>query len=85
MAHVRRSPALLPVAALGHRISSLRWATLLAGLYYATQALAILIPGSAFTDPEFADRLPVGTGVTLNQLIPCATLPPPALGHPAAS
>ena len=48
----------------------MRWATLFAGLYSATQLPAILFPGAAVTDPEFADRLPVVAGVTLNQLVP---------------
>jgi hypothetical protein len=47
-----------------------RWATLFAGFYSATQLPAILFPGAAVTGPEFADRLPAVAGVRLDQLIP---------------
>jgi hypothetical protein len=39
-----------------------------AGLYWATQALALAFPGTTLVDPEFADRLPRIGGATLNQL-----------------
>jgi hypothetical protein len=41
---------------------------LLAGLYWAAQAPAILVPGTALTDPEFAGREPRIAGVPANQL-----------------
>ena len=48
--------------------SSLRWGTLLAGLYWAAQAPAVLLPGAALTDPEFAGREPRVAGIPANQL-----------------
>ena len=48
--------------------SSLRWGTLFAGLYFATQVPALLLPGAALIDPEFADQAPTVAGVRLNQL-----------------
>ncbi len=48
--------------------SSLRWGTLLAGLYWAAQAPAILLPGAALTDPEFAGQEPRVAGIPANQL-----------------
>jgi hypothetical protein len=48
--------------------SALRWGTLLAGLYWAAQAPAILMPGAALTDPEFAGREPRVGGIPANQL-----------------
>lgn len=48
--------------------SSLRWGTLLAGLYWAAQAPAILVPGAALADPEFAGREPRIAGIPANQL-----------------
>lgn len=49
--------------------SALRWGTLFAALYYLTQAPAILFPGTALWDPEFADEQPTVAGITLNVLI----------------
>ncbi len=48
--------------------TSLRWGTLLAGLYWAAQASAILIPRTALADPEFAGREPRIAGIPANQL-----------------
>ncbi|TWP50413.1 acetyltransferase [Lentzea tibetensis] len=59
--------------------SAVRWATLFAGFYSATQVPAILFPGAEFTDPEFADRLPVVAGVQLNQLMPVFAVVAPLL------
>jgi len=42
---------------------------LLTGVYWLAQAGAILVPGAAFVDPEFADRIPVVADIQLNQLI----------------
>ncbi|WP_328456774.1 DUF6640 family protein [Amycolatopsis sp. NBC_00438] len=59
--------------------AAVRWATLFAGFYSATQVPAILFPGTALVDPEFADRLPVVAGVRLNQLIPVFVVLAPLL------
>ena len=48
--------------------SALRWGTLLAGLYWAAQAPAILLPGTALVDPDFAGREPRIAGIPANQL-----------------
>ncbi|WP_434384651.1 DUF6640 family protein [Melittangium boletus] len=43
--------------------------TLLASIYWLTQAGALLFPGTALTDPEFADRVPrIGGVLPFNQL-----------------
>ncbi len=42
---------------------------LLTGVYWLAQAGAILVPGAAFVDPEFADRIPVVADIQPNQLI----------------
>ena len=59
--------------------SSLRWGTLLAGLYWAGQAPAILFPGTALVDPEFAGRDHHIAGVPVNQLTLQAAVLWPAL------
>ena len=44
--------------------------TILAALYWLTQAGSLLFPGTALTDPEFADRVPrIGGVFPLNQLV----------------
>ena len=48
--------------------SALRWGTLLAGLYWAAQAPAILVPGAALADPEYAGKEPRIAGIPANQL-----------------
>jgi hypothetical protein len=48
--------------------SGLRWGTLLAGLYWAAQAPAILVPGAALADPEYAGNEPRIAGIPANQL-----------------
>lgn len=58
---------------------ALRWGTLFAALYYLTQAAAILFPGTALFDPEFADEQPRVAGITLNVLIGQAVLLYPLL------
>ena len=67
--------------------SSLRWGTLLAGLYFATQAPAVLLPGAELVDPEFADRLPVLGGIRINQitLSLLGSMPALALGYKLAA
>lgn len=42
--------------------------------YWVAQTGAILVPGAAVVDPQFADRLPVVAGVQLNQVILDAVL-----------
>ena len=48
--------------------NALRWGTLLAGLYWAAQAPAILVPGAALADPEYAGKEPRIAGIPANQL-----------------
>jgi hypothetical protein len=60
--------------------SSLRWATLFAGLFWGAQAPAILFPGTAFTDPEQAGSQPKVLGVTINQVVGQVVLIYPLLG-----
>jgi hypothetical protein len=60
--------------------TTLRWGTLFAALFWAAQAPAILFPGTAFTDPEFAGQQPRVRGVTVNQLIGQVGLIHPLLG-----
>lgn len=59
--------------------TGLRWGTLLAGLYWAAQAPAILLPGAALADPEHAGREPRVAGVPANQLTMQAAVLWPAL------
>lgn len=54
----------------------MRWGTLLAGLYYATQAPAGLFPGAAPFDPEFADGVPTIAGRKVNQAVGLVVLLP---------
>ncbi len=42
---------------------------MIASLYWVTQALSILFPGTGFFDPEFAADFPVVLGVRPNQAI----------------
>ncbi|EYF00324.1 hypothetical protein [Chondromyces apiculatus] len=43
--------------------------TILASIYWLTQAGSLLFPGTALTDPEFAGRTPyIGGVVPMNQL-----------------
>jgi hypothetical protein len=55
----------------GNRLSRLKLGVLLASLYWVSQGGAILFPGTAFFDPEFADRFPEIAGVTIepNQVV----------------
>jgi len=48
--------------------SALRWGTVLAGLYWAAQAPAVLAPGAALADPEFAHPERRIAGLPANQL-----------------
>ena len=66
-----------------HTPDSLRWGTLFAGLYFATQVPAALFPGADVVDPQFADRLPVVGGVRLNQVLMSlvGSMPALALGY----
>ena len=70
-----------------HTSASLRWGTLFAGLYFATQVPAALFPGAEVVDPEFADRLPVVRGVRLNQVLVSlvGSMPALALGYRLAA
>jgi uncharacterized membrane protein len=51
-----------------------RTAALVAASYWIAQAGAILVPGTATVDPEFAHRLPVVAGVRANQVMVDALL-----------
>lgn len=48
-------------------LASLRAAAWFAAVYWIAQAGSILLPGTAFADPEFADRLPTVAGRTITQ------------------
>jgi len=48
-------------------LPSLRAAAGFAVVYWIAQAGSILIPGTSFADPEFADRLPSVAGLTITQ------------------
>ncbi len=47
----------------------LRLAILADAIYWTAQAGAILFPGTAFVDPEFADRIPRVAGLQPNQVM----------------
>ena len=64
----------------GDRHAALRWGTLFASLYWLQQAPAILFPGTALVDPEFAGREPRIGPVPLNQLTAQALVLYPLLG-----
>ncbi len=74
VAHTILLGAVLGIIALGYLYpgrgsgrDALRAAAWLASAYWIAQAGAILIPGTTFADPEFADRLPVLAGITITQ------------------
>lgn len=46
----------------------LRWATLFGGLYWLTAAPAILVPGTAFVDPDSRLRPTSWRGIPINQV-----------------
>lgn len=48
---------------------NLRVGALFAAAYWVAQAGAILVPGTAVVDPQFADRIPTVAGVRPNQVI----------------
>lgn len=48
---------------------NLRVGALFGAAYWVAQAGAILVPGAATVDPQFADRMPVIGGIQLNQVI----------------
>lgn len=64
----------------GDRGSNLRWGTLFAALYWLLQAPAVLFPGAALTDPEFAGREPRIGPVPLNQITTQVLVLYPLLG-----
>jgi hypothetical protein len=49
--------------------ANVRLATLIGAIYWTAQAGAILFPGTAFVDPEFADRVPRIAGFQPNQVV----------------
>lgn len=76
VAHTMLLGVVLGAAALGYlypvrraSLASLRAAAWFAAVYWIAQAGAILIPGTAFADPEFADRLPTVADFTITQPI----------------
>lgn len=48
-------------------VAQLRLAVTFAALYWVTQGTAILYPGTALVDPEYAGSFPVILGIELNQ------------------
>ena len=63
--------------------SRLRWSTTMGGLFFLTQAPAILFPGTAFVDPENGLQTTKVGPVPVNQLtaIGAVVLPLLAAGH----
>lgn len=59
--------------ARGSNLASLR-AAWFAAAYWIAQAGSILLPGTTFADPEFADRLPTVGNLTLTQPVLDAVL-----------
>ncbi len=59
--------------------SALRWGTLLAALYWLSQAPAVLLPGAALTDPELSGTPRRIAGIPVDQLTGQAVLIWPAL------
>ena len=53
---------------------NLRVGALFVAAYWLAQAGAILVPGTAVVDPQFADRIPTVAGVRPNQVILDAVL-----------
>ena len=54
---------------LAWRPGVLQLAILAGAIYWIAQAGAILFPGTAFVDPEFADRIPRVAGFQPNQVV----------------
>lgn len=54
---------------LAWRAAAVRLAIAIAAIYWLAQAGSILFPGTAFVDPEFADRIPRVGGFQPNQVV----------------
>lgn len=74
VAHTMLLGLVLGVVALGYLypgrhsgLAALRAGAWFAAVYWIAQAGSILLPGTAFADPEFADRLPHVAGLTITQ------------------
>lgn len=52
----------------GDPVDNLRVGALVAAAYWVAQAGAVLMPGTAMVDPQFADRIPTIAGIQTNQL-----------------
>lgn len=52
----------------GDPADNLRFGALVAAVYWVAQAGAVLVPGTAMTDPEFVDRIPTVAGIQPNQI-----------------
>lgn len=53
----------------GDPADNLRSGALIAATYWVAQAGAALVPGTAVTDPAFADRIPTVAGLQVNQVV----------------
>lgn len=51
----------------GDPVDNLRSGALIAASYWVAQAGAVLVPGTAMVDPEFADRIPTIAGIRPGQ------------------